>query len=175
MRDFFLDDKARAVFEMNRQGFVFCFDREKYALARKYLRQPMEVLREEVESTPLSLLFLYDQERQSVEDFRECDGRANVTTEPSGAAFASIAMSTQALAEGEDYFVFLFAHELAHLMLPIRYNHEDTYHSVLDFLLDKINKATGKKIKNDYLELPESQKPHKARERAQERSDPIHM
>ncbi len=59
MRAFFFDDKARAVFEMNRQGFVFCFDRDKYALARKYLQQPMEVLREEVEAATHKTVLAY--------------------------------------------------------------------------------------------------------------------
>ena len=53
MKQPFFDDKCRAFYEMERQGFVFCFNREKYELARKYLRQPMEHLCIE-NPTPLS-------------------------------------------------------------------------------------------------------------------------
>jgi hypothetical protein len=146
----FPDKQAKEMYEVSHAGFKLCFDPEQYGKTEKALKDVFRILHEEIDSTPLELLFLYDMDEQPAEELRSCDGRSNVTTTPEGEKYGAIGLSTQAIEAGTDYLQFLFIHELTHLMLPEECDHNEDYHSVLNYLLDKFNKATGKQLVNDY-------------------------
>ena len=151
--------QAKEMYEISHtQGYKLCFDPGQYRIIEKALKDVFRILHEEIERTPLVLLFLYDMDEQPTKELRSCDGRSNVTTTPEGKQYGAIGLSTQAIEEGTDYLQFLFIHELTHLMLPAECDHDEDYHSVLNYLLDKFNKASGKQLVNDYC----GYKPRKA-------------
>lgn len=139
--------KEKAIRETERAGFVLCYDPEPYSTVIADLQDVFRILLEEISSTPLEALFLFDMKDQS----RVCDGWSNTTTTPEGEQFSAIGLSLQAIDRGADYLQFLFIHELTHLMLPAECNHGEDFHSLLDYLLDKFNRATGKHLVNDYM------------------------
>jgi len=135
---------------------------------------PIPALIERARDQGLKLIYVYDMQAQD-ESRREQDATIwkNVTLDGRGTWYA-IGISYQALSVGRDYAVLVFLHELAHLFTDCIEDHTAAFHAYLDELLTEYNRANGTAIKNDYFGLSD-QKPQKAPERAQERSDPIHM
>lgn len=62
----------------------------------------------------------------------------------------AIGISLEALDAGHDYGVLVILHELTHVLLDGG-EHDRHFHSVLNDLLDRYNRATGQSVKNDYF------------------------
>lgn len=62
----------------------------------------------------------------------------------------AIGISLEALDAGHDYGVLVILHELTHVLLDGG-EHNRHFHSVLNDLLDRYNRATGQSVKNDYF------------------------
>lgn len=140
---------------------VICWDPEERARAVELLGPVGELFRRDMleARAPVVLIYLYRQSEQNSLEFCHdgicnIDGLATVReNERTGAAYSVIAVAVETLhcPNAEEYAPFVFLHELAHIVGPsTKGRHNMKFHTCLDSLIDRYNKATGSRIENDY-------------------------
>ena len=129
-------------------------DQDHTAKLSEYLNgDPIPELLKDAEAKGLKVVYTYDMPQQGKE-FRDADAITinNVTRDNHGTWYA-IGISIQALAEGKEYTILVFLHEVAHLITDCEENHTIKFHQYLDYLLYEYNKVNGTRIENDYYGL----------------------
>lgn len=108
------------------------------------------IFENEILNSTLTLIYLYDQEKQPP-DIAKCDGRASISERlKDGKRVSAIGVSLQALHYYKEYAVMIFLHELTHILYDTKEEHGAEFHSYLDNLIERYNQATGEKVENDY-------------------------
>lgn len=138
---------------MTEQGIKICFDEKERQFARELFSPLNTILRDELLSSCLSLIYLYDQREQPTK-IKKFDGYTSKRRYQKGEQrAAAIGISVQALHTSNEYAIMVFLHELTHILYESPKEHDIYFHNFLNFLIEKYNNATGAKIKNDYFGL----------------------
>lgn len=119
-------------------------------LAALLFEQIRSVFAAEIEEVRTVGLYSYEMPMQG-EGLRDADAQLwrNCTTDGSG-TFHLFGIASEAIEQGSDYSVMVLLHELAHAIVHAAHDHDTTFHTVLDGLIDRFNRATGSHIANDY-------------------------
>ena len=153
--------------ELKKYGVDMLADDKIAETFRHYVEQDPLDISFFAEYGNLALVFFYEQSQQP-EELRKLDGLAFQFVSKTGAPpVYAIGISKAALDKGAAYLKKLWAHECAHVLHGIDHRAHDSRFREILRLLDPVYKEAA--------ERPNDQKPQKAPERAQERSDPIHM
>lgn len=146
-------DHDAALCLIRQQGIIFASDPAAKAQAREITAKVFLALPDVIFSSILSLVYLYDMDRQPPA-VSKSDGYASVSERlPNGRKVASIGISTQALQSGPEYATLVFLHELTHVTIPAKLvegEHGGAFHFWLDQLIARFNKYHGSTIINDY-------------------------
>lgn len=146
-------DHERAIKFVHDQRIQICLDPAEREFAKQTFAPISAVFWPDLLSSVLSLVYLYDMDKQPPE-ISKCDGRASVSERQSdGRRVASIGISLQALHAGETYAVLIFLHELTHILSGFPSEHGPEFHAHLDKLIARYNAATGATVQNDYFGL----------------------
>ncbi|MGN1230560.1 MAG: hypothetical protein ACI4TP_01550 [Anaerotignum sp.] len=109
----------------------------------------------------ISVLYVYDQNEQRYSDGKTADAIFWYYGTPDYDVLFAVGISTTAASLGERYTLLCVLHELSHLKMMLEGKveegdgHSSTFHHVLDNMISKFNKATGRNIENDYFGLNE--------------------
>ena len=152
--------------ELKKYGVVMLDDKTAETF-RHYVEQDPLDISFFAEYGNLALVFFYEQSQQP-EELSKLDGMAFQFVSKTGAPpVYAIGISKAALDKGAAYVKKLWAHECSHVLHGIDHRaHDSRFREILRLLNTAYKEAA---------ERPNDQKPQKAPERAQERSDPIHM
>lgn len=146
-------DKKKAYKFIKEQGIIICLDDDERRHAKKVFKLVGEIFRDEMLSSSLSLIYLYDQNKQPPHIAKN-DGYSSVSKKlKDGRRVSSIGISIQALNNTKEYAVLVFLHELTHVLYRTEQEHDTVFHNYLDSLIEKYNAATGERVKNDYFAL----------------------
>lgn len=146
-------DKMKACKLVTEQGIIICLDDNERQYAKKVFKPIGEIFRDEMLSSSLSLIYLYDQNKQPPHIAKN-DGYASVSKMlKDGRRVSSIGISIQALHNTKEYAVLVFLHELTHILYYTEQEHGTVFHNYLDSLIERYNAATSERVKNDYFEL----------------------
>lgn len=138
-------DKEKAYKFLTDNAIRLCFDSDKMKLLKLLFTQIFFVLRDDIFTSDLSLVYLYRQSEQS-DKFAEVDGLCNISEEY---GTTSIGISVEALEYSLDYAAMVLIHEITHLICK---GTSPDFFVRMDKLLNKYNRFTNSKICNDYSE-----------------------
>lgn len=144
-----------ALQDIRQQGYRPSNRKEDIELLKAVLLPVMAIF--EYEVTELAAVFVYRQQEQTGEA-KGADGITLWFSNPKiYATVFSVGVSIEALKAGRDYATMVFLHELAHVRVSPTNNrimpHDRFFHSYLDKFIERYNRRTGKRIKNDYFGL----------------------
>lgn len=146
-------DKKKAYKLVTEQGIIICLDDNERHYAKKVFKPIGEIFKEEMLSSSLTFIYLYDQNKQPPQIAKN-DGYASISKMlKDGRRVSSIGISIQALHNTKEYAVLVFLHELAHILYYTEQEHDTVFHNYLDSLIERYNAATGERVKNDYFAL----------------------
>lgn len=153
--------RERALRWIQSQGAVICYDPELREQAASYLWNIPQIFPELIEHRVVAI-YIYDLCEQptylqdcSAVHWRDVvlDRKGILGALGIGTRLSIIGISTAALDAGQDYTVLVFLHELAHAIHGG--GHDESFHNVLDGLIERYNAATGSRIINNYCGLQE--------------------
>lgn len=146
-------DKKEAYKLITKQGMILCFDDEERQYAKEIFKPLGEIFKDEILSSSLSFIYLYDQNKQPP-SISENDGYSSISKMLKyGRRVSAIGISIQALHETKEYAIMVFLHELAHILYEPENEHDYMFHNYLNYLIARYNDATGEYVKNDYYGL----------------------
>ena len=142
-------EKELARREVLQQGIVICTNPDALEQCAEILFPVFLSLLEEIQESDLCFWYLYRQDKQPPH-IAGFDGYSSAKV-IDGRRVASVGLSVEALSAGADYAAMVFMHELSHVITGR--GHDAVFHARLDRLILKYNRATGKRVRNDYQGL----------------------
>ena len=135
------------------QGIIIEYDTNLRNAAKSIFLKIGKVFINELTTSTLSLVYLYDQNKQPL-NIAKHDGYTSISEKLNIVSCVSaIGISTRALQKGEEYTILVFLHELAHVLYNVPVKHGEEFHMHLNKLIERYNLETGSQIKNDYFGL----------------------
>lgn len=162
--DHIFDGTAEAARIVSQNRVHICTTQpQKTAMLKRIIQKMVDSgMQNIIEDSGLVRVFLYDPEENTGNELLlESDGICYWQDDANNAAIRRciIGISVAAFRWGNDYISMLFLHELTHGLL--RYaenNHDAVYHNQLDELIMMYNSLCGGNLKNDYIDLPPSER-----------------
>lgn len=129
-------------------GFHISFDADIREKAKEIFFPVLQVFKDELSSSPLSLIFLYKASEQTGE-FAGCDGIWLSYNDEENREITTIGISIELINGSLDYCLMVILHQLTHQFCN---GCPQGFFGVMDTVFRRFNEATGRSFKNDYCE-----------------------
>lgn len=149
-------DRKRLRRWLQNEGVVMCEDPEVLALARPVLMAIAETFPAYIPEC-VQDFYIYRCSEQP-EGLQIMDGISWKDCTKDAVNLYAIGLSVEALERGTEYGAMICLHELCHVLCDIAEiggsnDHDESFHSILDGLIDRFNARTGLCVENDYFGL----------------------